>query len=136
MESKRYITKQMILQNLDNLDYVKELYNSKSLMQDYWSLKFYENFNKKFRRYNQLRNKLLKDVGENSTKSQATSNYYFKGLKYISNIYVNLLKDCKWVDIYLTIEVLELNIPNEVKKNLEESKDFCLTEIEKYLSSK
>lgn len=136
MESKRYITKQMILQNLENLDYVKELYNSKFLMQDYWSLKFYENFNKKFRRYNQLRNKLLKDIGENSTKSQATSNYYFRGLKYISNIYINLLKDHKWIDVYLTVEILELNTPIEMKKNLEKSKDFCLSEIEKYLSSK
>lgn len=126
----------MILNNLDNLDYVKELYNSKSLMQDYWSHKFYKNFNKKFRRYNQLRNKILKDIGENSTKPQATSNYYFKGLKYISNIYVNLLKDHKWVDVYLTVEILELYIPNEFKKDLEKSKDFCLNEIEKYLSSK
>ena len=41
---KRYIKKEMILENVDNIPYVTRLVKADALIIDSWSDKFYKNF--------------------------------------------------------------------------------------------
>jgi len=56
--NKRYITKEMIISNIDDESYIVNLTNADVLITDYWSSKFLENFNYKYSEYQSIRETL------------------------------------------------------------------------------
>jgi hypothetical protein len=112
--NKRYIKKELILNNLDNLDYISNLVNADSLIIDNWSDKFYKNFNFNFKDYNKIREKIIKENIFNLNHREMLSTDNFNKLKSLSNIYINLKKNPDWLDIHLVNTLLEQSIPDDI----------------------
>jgi hypothetical protein len=112
--NKRYIKKELILNNLDNLDYISNLVNADALIIDNWSDKFYKNFNFNFKNYNKIREKIIKDNIFNSNHREMISTDNFNKLKSLSNIFINLKKNPDWLDIHLANALLEESIPDDI----------------------
>lgn len=134
MENKRYINKSMIIENLENLEYINTLFNSKSITKDFWTHSFLKNYNKKYNQYNLLRDKVIKETNNSSNRNIVNQNNNLKGLKYLSNVYINLKTDSKWVDIILAQEMLGFDIDNKILSDFEKTTEFVLEKTENYLN--
>jgi hypothetical protein len=108
--NKRYIKKELILNNLDNLDYISNLVNADALIIDDWSDKFYKNFNFNFKNYNKMRN----EIKDNNNYREMVSTDGFNKLKSLSNIYINLKTNPNWLDIHLVNSIIEESIPDDI----------------------
>jgi hypothetical protein len=105
--NKRYIHKGMILDNINNISYIKNLVNADSLILDSWSKKFFDNFNFKSN-YQKIRSELNEDTKLSSNLSDTKNHSNFNKLKNMSNILINLKTNPKWVDVILVQEILDV----------------------------
>jgi hypothetical protein len=127
--NKRYIKKELILNNLNNLDYISNLVNADALMIDDWSDKFYKNFNFNFKEYNKIRNKIINDNIISSNHREMLSTDGFSKLKSLSNIYVNLKTNPNWLDIHLANSILEESIPDDISGKFDLLVDYFINKI-------
>jgi hypothetical protein len=127
--NKRYIKKELILNNLNNLDYISNLVNADALMIDDWSDKFYKNFNFNFKEYNKIRNKIINDNIISSNHREMLSTDGFSKLKSLSNIYVNLKTNPNWLDIHLANSILEESIPDDISGRFDLLVDYFINKI-------
>lgn len=127
--NKRYIHKGMILDNINNISYIKNLVNADSLVLDSWSKKFFDNFNFK-NDYQRLRDELNNDTKFSSNNSCIPEHKNFNYLKSTSNILINLKKDPLWIDVILAFHVLEItNIEEEKKGLFKDLVEVCIERI-------
>lgn len=133
MKDIRYINRPMVVEKIEDLDYINLLFNSKITSKDFWSKSFENNYNKKYNHYNLLRDKVIKQTNNSSDKNIIIQNSNFKGLKYISNVYVNLKTNPMWVDNIVAIEMLRLDIPTVIVDSLDKTTEYVLERIENYL---
>ena len=133
MSNYKYINKIMITDNLYNLDYLNTLHTGEGISMDFWSKSFYNNYNNKYKQYNLLRDKVIRETNDSSDKTILIQNKNTKGLKYISNLYINLKKNPKWVDNIVSIEMLSLNVPSEVLSDFDALTNYTIKKIENYL---
>jgi hypothetical protein len=127
--NKRYIKKELILNNLNNLDYISNLVNADALMIDDWSDEFYKNFNFNFKEYNKIRNKIINDNIISSNHREMLSTDGFSKLKSLSNIYVNLKTNPNWLDIHLANSILEESIPDDISGKFDLLVDYFINKI-------
>lgn len=93
--TKRYINKDMILRNVDNLRYVSRLVRADGLIMDIWSKNFFDNFDFKYESYNKNREEAIE-----------TNSSDLEKLKRLSNILINLKTNPTWLDINLVSEMI------------------------------
>jgi len=96
--TKRYINKDMILRNVDNLRYVSRLVRADGLIMDIWSKNFFDNFDFKYESYNKNREEAIKTNSSDLEKLEK--------LKKLSNILMNLKTNPTWLDINLVSEMI------------------------------
>lgn len=110
--NKRFIKKEIILNNIDNPSYIEGLVKGDALIMDTWSKNFFDNFDLKWKIYNSLREKLNNDFIYSSNKLEHDD---YPKLKKLSNVLINLKTNPSWVDIILAGELLKQKndeIPN------------------------
>lgn len=113
--NKRYIRKEMILDNIDNLSYISGLVKADALIMDTWSRNFFDNFNFKWKSYNELRENLNEDVKFYSFHKPTLEHENYPKLKNLSNVLVNLKTDPSWTDILLAGELLDKMITDNIE---------------------
>ena len=101
--NKRYVRKEMILNKIDDVSYIFRLFNSDILIMDDWSNNFLKNFNYNFESFDKVRKQLIDGVDYNDN---------YKKLFNLSNIFINLKTDPTLVDVKLTYDSLNKEIPN------------------------
>jgi hypothetical protein len=103
--SKRYITKETILSNLDDLDSV---FKADCLIFDKWSFRFFEDLNLKEREFRESY-----DGDFTKLLSSVVSIGDIKNLTSFSETLISLHNDPKWIDIEFVAIKLGLNIEKE-----------------------
>ena len=116
--NKRYIRKEMILENVSNINFICKLVNADALIIDTWSSNFYDNFNFKCVKYNKIREVIKKDIIFNSHHNNVLNHENYKELFNLSNVLLNLKTDPSWVDVLLTGDIL-----NEIDTDFMKKKD-------------
>lgn len=130
---KRYIRKEMILENVSNIPYVSRLVKADALIMDTWSDNFFKNFDFKWKTYNEMREKLNDDTKFDSHSMNKVKHENFNKLKNLSNILLNLKTNPSWVDIDLVGEILSLtnkDISEEISGRFDELVKYHIKLIE------
>jgi hypothetical protein len=133
--NKRFIKKDMIENNINDLSYISNLVNSDSLIIDDWSDKFYKNFDFNYNLYNKLRNDIISDTEIFSDSKKMLYHGNFTNLKKLSNIYINLKTNPSWVDIQLANSILEVVIPDDMSGKFDLLVDFFIKKIDNNFKS-
>jgi hypothetical protein len=128
--NKRFIKKEMIIRNINDLSYISKLVNADALIIDDWSDKFYKNFDFDYKNYNQLRKDIISDTEIFSDNKVILDHSNFTKLKKLSNVYVNLKTNPSWVDIQLANSILEEVIPDDVSGKFDLLVDFFIEKID------
>jgi hypothetical protein len=139
--NKRFVKKEMILGNVDNIPYVCRLVNADALIIDAWSDKFFKNFDFKWEKYQELREKLNTDVQFWSMHDKTLEHENYPKLKSLSNVLLNLKTNPSWTDILLVSDILKdidmvflekLNPPKEIAGKFKELVPYHIKLIEDY----
>jgi hypothetical protein len=126
---KRYLTKEVILSNLQNID---NLLKSDSLIMDDWSSKFISDLDKEER---ELRNKIKEDQKLLSGCPDKHKDY--SKLKSLSETLIGLNINPTWMDIHFTQDKLgRLQLDFEEMGVLEKVKEKAIKLIIEYYESK
>jgi len=133
--NKRYITKEMIMSNIDDESYIVNLTNADALITDYWSSKFLENFNYKYSEYQSIRESLNTQYSLSSNLSDIQNSIDFGRLKKLSNVFINLKRNPTWLDIILASEILNFKFESNVSGKFNEMLNFTLQKIEEYYNN-
>lgn len=103
--SKRYITKETILSNLDDID---SIFYADCLVFDNWSYKFFEDLNpedREFRKEYEI--DFIKSISSSISKDDV------KKLSSLSETLISLHNNPKWIDIEFVIIKLGLDFEKE-----------------------
>lgn len=111
--TKKFIKRDNILNNINDISKIKKMVNADSLILDKWSNNFFENFDFNWKKYNQNREILNKN-----------------DLYKLSNVYLNLKTNPILLDIELTSSILEVSINGDLNEMIIESINL----IEEYYS--
>ena len=139
--NKRYIRKEMILDNIDNISYISKLVKADALIMDSWSVKFFDNFDFKYETYNKLREELYDDVQFYSFHKPTLEHKNYNKLKKLSNVLINLKTNPSWSDILLTSDILKemdmefaekQNPPQEIAGKFSKLVPYFIKVIEEY----
>jgi hypothetical protein len=128
--NKRKISKEMIINNVNNLSYIEKLVNADALMIDNWSDNFYKKFNFKWEKYKELKLELINETRLYSDISQVLEHRNFEKMKFISNIFIELKTNPNWVDIHLINSILEEKIPDEISGNFDLLVNYFINKID------
>jgi hypothetical protein len=128
--NKRFVKKEMIINNINNLNYISNLVNADALVIDDWSDKFYKNFDFNYKNYNDLRKNIISDTEIYSDNKRIIEHNSFIKLKNLSNIYINLKTNPNWVDIQLANSILEENIPDDISGKFDLLVNFFIEKID------
>lgn len=104
--NKRYIKKDIIINNVDNVNYISNLVNADALIVDSWSDKFFKNFNFKWKTYNEIRKEIIDDTKLDSHHNGIINHQKYKDLFSLSNTFLNLKTNPHWIDIHLSHDIL------------------------------
>jgi hypothetical protein len=124
---KRYLNKEIILSNLDNID---RLLKADALIMDMWSNKFVNDLNQEERL---LREKIKEDQKFLSGCPDKHEDY--SKLNSLSEALIGLMTNPTWLDIHFTKTRLCLEFPFNFGGNFEIQKEKCIQEIIKYYDS-
>jgi hypothetical protein len=133
--NKRYITKDKIMANLNNLNYISKLVNADALIMDDWSKKFFDNFNFDYDVYQKTRDSLIFDIKDSSSIDFIKNNKNFIKLKNISNIFINLNTNPDWLDIHLANSFIEDVIPDNISGKFNNITEYFIKRISDEYSS-
>jgi hypothetical protein len=133
--NKRYITKDKIMANLNNLNYISKLVNADALIMDDWSKKFFDNFNFDYDVYQKTRDGLIFDIKDSSSIDFIKNNKNFIKLKNISNIFINLNTNPDWLDIHLANSFIEDVIPDNISGKFNNITEYFIKRISDEYSS-
>lgn len=137
--NKRFVRKEMILNNSENISYIAGIVNADALMIDDWSDKFFKNFNFKWKTYNKIRDSINNEVVLDSNLDNITNHKNYKDLFKLSNVLLNLKTNPSWIDILLTYDILKEmdvkfieKIPNNITGKFDELVPYHIELIERY----
>lgn len=134
--NKRYIHKEMILDNPDNVSYIAGLVNADALIIDDWSDNFFKNFNFKWKNYNKIRQEIMNDTMFDSHFNGIIGHRNYKHLFNLSNTILNLKTNPSWIDIQLSYDILkdkiEINVPEEEIGKFDILVEYYIKLIEDY----
>jgi hypothetical protein len=103
--SKRYVTKQTILSNLDDID---SIFSADCLVFDNWSFKFFEDLNLKDREFRESYElDFIKSISSSISKDD------IKNLSSLSETLISLHNNPKWIDIEFVAVRLGINFEKE-----------------------
>ena len=139
--NKRYIRKEMILDNSENVSYIAGLVNADALIIDDWSDKFFKNFNFKWKTYNKIREEIMDATKFDSHHNGITSHRNYKHLFNLSNTLLNLKTNPGWIDIQLSYDILkEKNeipiVPEDCAGRFDKLIEYHIKLIEDYYGQK
>ena len=127
--NKRFIKKDIILSNINNLKYISNLVKADALIIDNWSDKFYKNFDFEFKKYNEIRSLIISENKFDSNHREMLSDENFNKLKKLSNILINLKTNPDWIDIHLANSIIEDTIPDDISGKFELLVDYFIDKI-------
>jgi hypothetical protein len=133
--NKRYITKEMIMSNIDDESYIVNLTNADALIIDHWSSKFLKNFNYNYSEYQSIRESLNTQYRLSSNLSDIQNSIDFGRLKKLSNVFINLKRNPTWLDIILASEILNFKFEYSLSGVFNEMLNFALQKIEEYYNN-
>lgn len=131
----------MILDNVNNISYIKGLVKADALIMDNWSVKFFDNFNFKYETYNKIREGIKEDTIFDSHHNNVFNHENYKELFNLSNVLLNLKTDPAWIDILLTSDILKeldmefvekQNPPEDIRGRFNELVPYFIKVIEEY----
>jgi hypothetical protein len=128
--NKRFVKKEMIINNINNLNYISNLVNADALLIDDWSDNFYKNFDFNYKTYNDLRKNIISDTEIYSDNKRILEHNDFIKIKKLSNVYVNLKTNPDWVDIQLANSILEEIIPDDISGKFDLLVNFFIKKID------
>jgi len=128
--NKRFVKKEIIINNINNIDYISNLVNADALVIDDWSDKFYKNFDFNYKNYNDLRKNIISDTEIYSDNKRILEHNSFIKLKKLSNVYINLKNNPDWVDIQLANSILEESISDEISGKFDLLVNFFIEKID------
>ena len=118
---KRFINKEGILNNIDNLN---NYFNSDALIFDSWSSNFYNDIDEEERN---LRNKMIE---ENKFLTGCPDQWtHYNELESLAETLISLKTNPTWLDIHFTKQKLELQFSNEISGLFEEQVNSCIDKI-------
>lgn len=121
---KRFITKEGILQNINNLE---DYFNSDALIFDSWSSKFNADIDPKERK---LRNKMIENQ-EFLTGCPDQWRHYNE-LESLAETLISLKTNPTWLDIHFTKQKLGLQFSDEISGMFEQQVNSCIEKIINY----
>ena len=134
--NKRFIRKNMILDNVNNISYISKLVNADALIIDDWSDKFFKNFNFKWKTYNKIREEIIDSTKFDSHQNGIISHRDYKHLFNLSNTLLNLKTNPSWIDIQLSYDILkdkiEISLPEDVIGKFDKLVEYHIKLIEDY----
>jgi hypothetical protein len=133
--NKRYVRKEMILDDPSNVSYIANLVNADGLIIDNWSDKFFKNFNFKWKTYNKMRIKILEENKFSSNLDINKKHIDYNKLLNLSNVLLNLKTNPSWLDIQLTDDILSKEVPEDISGKFDSLVDFSIKSIEEHFSS-
>ena len=127
--NKKYISKNILLENTSNID---KLLKADALVMDMWTTKFVQDLDPKER---QLRNKIKEEQKYSSGCPDKHSDY--SKLKSLSETFLSLKNDPSWLDIHFTQEKLgRFDLEIDEFGVLDKVKEKAIKEIIKYYEPK
>jgi len=133
--NKRYVTKEIIMSNIDNESYIADFKKADALITDYWSSKFLENFNYNHKEYQSIRESLNEKYALSSNPSDVEKSFDFDKLKKISNVFINLKKSPAWIDIILATKMLDIRFESGTSGKFNEMLEITIKKIEDYYNN-
>jgi hypothetical protein len=128
--NKRFVKKEIIINNINNIDYISNLVNADALVIDDWSDTFFKNFDFNYNDYNDLRKNIISDTEIYSDNKRILEHNSFIKLKKLSNVYINLKNNPDWVDIQLANSILEESISDEISGKFDLLVNFFIEKID------
>jgi hypothetical protein len=128
--NKRFVKKEMIINNINNLNYISNLVNADALLIDDWSDNFYKNFDFNYKTYNDLRKNIISNTEIYSDNKRILEHNDFIKIKKLSNVYLNLKTNPDWVDIQLVNSILEEIIPDDISGKFDLLVNFFIKKID------
>ena len=130
--NKRYAKREIILSNLNSIDYISNITKADALIIDNWSDNFYKNFDFKYKKYNEIRNLIISENKFDSSHREMLAGENFNKLKKLSNVYINLKTNPNWVDIHLANSIIEGVIPDDISGKFELLVEYFIKKIDDY----
>lgn len=125
--NKRYCYKDIVLKSKSYED-IKLITRADALFFDGWVSEFFKNFDFDTNKYKELRDSVIEKNKYNSGGIVVEGTNLHK----LGNIYIHLKMDPSWVDIQLTLEILNLEVKEDDQGKYKELIKFCIKEIERH----
>lgn len=134
--NKRSIDKNMILDNIYNIQYITKLTKADGLIMDQWSKNFFDNLNFNIDYYSVHRELIESDTIFDSSLNSIHNHPDLDKLKSLSNILINLNNSPSWIDVVLTFEILgSSDMDKEIRGRFQPMVEYCISKIIDYYST-
>ena len=132
--TKRYCYKDSIIR-AKSYDDVISMTKADAVFFDVWTSEFFKNFDFNIKEYEENRN-LINEKTKFDSGSHFNIYKEYESLKKLGNIYINLKEKnvSHWLEISLTLELLDIEVPLEIQGRHDPLVKFCITEINNYFS--
>jgi hypothetical protein len=126
--NKRYVKKDNILNSLNN-EYISSFQKADALIMDNWCSNFFDNYNWNYKDYEYIRKEIIDKYKLSSNLSDIENDINLYKLENISNILINLETNSTWVDVILSIRILDIKLEEEDKGQFERLVQICKKSI-------
>ena len=135
--NKRYLDKDRIMDTINSNGSISKLVNADSLICDYWSSRFIDNYD--FKKYQKLRDKLNIDVQFSSKLNSTYEHENFDKINKISNlsnVLENLISNPSWLEVIITLQLLgNEEIDEDSRGKFDKLKNICINKIVAYYTT-
>jgi hypothetical protein len=126
--NKRYVNKDNILNSLNN-EYIASFQKADSIVMDNWCSNFFKHYKWNYNKYESIRKEIIDKYKLSSNLSDIESDINLYKLESLSNILINLENDSSWIDVLLTIKMLNIEIKEELKGQFDKLVQICKESI-------
>lgn len=126
--NKRYVKKDNILNSLNN-EYISSFQKADSLIMDSWCSNFFDNYNWDYKNYEYIRKETIDRYKFSSNLSDIENDTNLSKLESLSNILINLENDSSWIDVILTIRLLDIKVGELDKGRFDKLVQICKESI-------
>jgi hypothetical protein len=126
--NKRYVKKDNILNSLNN-EYISSFQKADALIMDNWCSSFFDNYNWNYKDYEYIRKEIIDKYKLSSNLSDIENDINLYKLESLSNILINLETNSTWVDVILSIRILDIKLEDKDKGQFEILVQICKESI-------
>jgi hypothetical protein len=126
--NKRYVSKDNILNSLNN-EYINSFQKADALIMDNWCSNFFKHYKWNYNKYESIRKEIIDKYKLSSNLSDIQNDINLSKLESLSNILINLENDSSWIDVILTIRLLDIKLEEGDKGQFDKLVQICKESI-------